>query len=92
MQAEAEVVATLCGYLASRTQGIHIPFRDVVHEQREGLTLRVEGHGRTVLKDDVFKQIGGLVEGCPVIAHGIQVDAVLVLPFSAEDGSQLCLE
>ena len=89
MQAKAEIVATLCGYLASRTQGIHLPFRDVVHQQREGLTLGAECHGRTVLQDDVFKQIGGLVEGCPVIAHGIQVDAVLVLPLPAEDGSQL---
>ena len=89
MQAKAEIVATLCGYLASRTQGLHLPFRDVVHEQREGLALGAEGHGRTVLKDDVLKQIGGLVEGRPVIAHGIQVDAVLVLPLSAEDGSQL---
>ena len=89
MKAKTEIVATLCGYLASRTQGIHLPCRDVVHEQGEGLALGTECHGRTVLKDDVLKQIGGLVEGCPVIAHGIQVDAVLVLPLPAEDGSQL---
>ena len=89
MKAKAEIVATLRGYLTRRSQGFHLPCRDVVHEQGEGLVLGAEGHGRAVLKDDVLKQIGGLVEGCPVIAHGIQVDAVLVLPFSAEDGSQL---
>ena len=89
MKAKAEIVATLRGYLSSRPQGLHLPFRDVIHQQREGLVLGAESHGRTVLKDDVLKQIGGLVEGCPVIAHGIQVDAVLVLPLSAEDGSQL---
>ena len=89
MKAKAEIVATLYGYLTRRSQGFHIPFRDVVHEQREGLVLGAECHGRTVLKDDALKQIGGLVEGRPVIAHGIQVDAVLVLPLSAEDGTQL---
>ena len=89
MKAKTEIVATFCGYLTRRSQGLHLPCRDVVHEQGEGLALGTESHGRTVLKDYALKQIGGLVEGCPVIAHGIQVDAVLVLPLSAEDGSQL---
>ena len=89
VKAKAEIAAAFRGDLAGLTQGCHLYCRDVVHEQGEGTVLGTERHGRPVLKEDAFKQVGGLVKGCPVLPYGIQVDAVLVPAFTAKDGAQL---
>ena len=63
-----------------------------MHHNGERMLLHIKYHGFFFLGGHLLQQIGGALEGYPILTHIIQVDAIQILLLFLQDMLQMSFE